>query len=247
MVFKVDMGALQTFDELVMATPSSPNDYARVFNVAVSADGSSWANVATCKGTSASQVVRFPAQTARYVRIALDQGTAAHYWWSIDELNVYTNGSVPPPSTTTTTTTTLPPRTTPTVSVSPSANPVQIGSIGAGQHGIEAVIVAFTYYANATQIMFEFNQIYRQLESSLTEAAQFTELLLTPPAVTDPVAPEPLRPAASDVRFEHVTFAHAGGSPLFTGLDLAVPGGTKLGLVGRSGGGRARWRACCCG
>ncbi|HUB23012.1 MAG TPA: ABC transporter ATP-binding protein [Streptosporangiaceae bacterium] len=111
--------------------------------------------------------------------------------------------------------------------------------LGAGQHGIAAVIVAFTYYANATQIMFEFNQIYRQLESSLTEAAQFTELLLTPPSVTDPVAPEPLRPVASDVRFEHVTFAHAGGSPLFTGLDLAVPGGTKLGLVGRSGGGKS--------
>ena len=29
-------------------------------------------------------------------------------------------------------------------------------------------------------------------------------------------------------------FAHAGGSPSFTGLDLAVPSGTKLGLVGRS-------------
>src|SRR5580700_7672043 len=112
-------------------------------------------------------------------------------------------------------------------------------ALGAGQHGIEAVIVAFTYYANATQIMFEFNQIYRQLESSLTEAAQFTELLLAPPMVTDPVAPEPLRLAASDVRFAHVTFAHAGGSPLFTGLDLAVPGGTKLGLVGRSGGGKS--------
>jgi ABC-type transport system involved in Fe-S cluster assembly fused permease/ATPase subunit len=63
-------------------------------------------------------------------------------------------------------------------------------------------------------------------------------LLLTPPTVVDPVAPEPLRAQASDVRFERVTFAHAGGLPLFTGLDLAVPGGTKLGLVGRSGGGK---------
>jgi ABC-type multidrug transport system, ATPase and permease components len=98
--------------------------------------------------------------------------------------------------------------------------------------------VAFTYYSNATRIMFEFNQIYRRLESSLTEAAQFTELLLTPPTVVDPIAPEPLRPKASDVRFERVTFAHAGGLPLFTGLDLAVPSGTKLGLVGRSGGGK---------
>jgi ATP-binding cassette subfamily B protein len=111
-------------------------------------------------------------------------------------------------------------------------------ALGAGQHGIEAIIVAFTYYSNATRIMFEFNQIYRQLESSLTEAAQFTELLFTQPTVVDPIVPEPLRPTASDVRFERVTFAHAGGSPLFTGLDLAVPSGTRLGLVGRSGGGK---------
>jgi ATP-binding cassette, subfamily B, bacterial len=112
-------------------------------------------------------------------------------------------------------------------------------ALGAGQHGIEAIVVVFTYYSNATRIMFEFNQIYRRLESSLTEAAQFTELLLTRPAVVDPIAPEPLRAQASDVRFERVTFAHAGGLPLFTGLDLAVPSGTKLGLVGRSGGGKS--------
>ncbi|MEU7009917.1 ABC transporter ATP-binding protein [Streptomyces sp. NPDC046332] len=111
-------------------------------------------------------------------------------------------------------------------------------SLGAGQHGVEAVIVAFTYYANATRIMFEFNQIYRRLESSMTEAAQFTELLLEPPAVRDPSSPEPLLPQGADVRFEQVTFAHAGAEPLFEGLDLDVPGGAKIGFVGRSGGGK---------
>jgi ATP-binding cassette, subfamily B, bacterial len=109
-------------------------------------------------------------------------------------------------------------------------------ALGAGQHGIEAIIVTFTYYSNATKIMFEFNQIYRQLESSLTEAAQFTELLFTQPTVVDPVAPEPLRPKSSDVRFERVTFAHAGGLPLFTGLGTLVgERGVKL-----SGGQRQR-------
>ncbi|MFH9859196.1 ABC transporter ATP-binding protein [Streptomyces sp. NPDC017202] len=111
-------------------------------------------------------------------------------------------------------------------------------ALGGGGHGVEAVVVAFTYYSNATRIMFEFNQVYRRLESSMTEAAQFTELLLSPPTVLDPRVPEPLRPAAADVRFERVTFAHDGARPLFEGLDLAVPGGTKLGLVGRSGGGK---------
>ncbi|MGI5253802.1 ABC transporter ATP-binding protein [Actinacidiphila glaucinigra] len=111
-------------------------------------------------------------------------------------------------------------------------------TLGAGTHGVEAVVVAFTYYSNATRIMFEFNQIYRRLESSMTEAAQFTELLLKPPTVLDPPAPEPLRSTGADVRFEHVTFAHGGAEPLFEGLDLAVPSGARVGLVGRSGGGK---------
>ncbi|MFG2713044.1 ABC transporter ATP-binding protein [Streptomyces goshikiensis] len=105
-------------------------------------------------------------------------------------------------------------------------------------HGVEAVVVAFTYYSSATRIMFEFNQIYRRLESSMTEAAQFTELLLTPATVLDPPSPEPAPTRAADVRFEKVTFAHAGSGPLFEGLDLDVPNGAKIGLVGRSGGGK---------
>ncbi|MGH3941440.1 MAG: ABC transporter ATP-binding protein [Pseudonocardiaceae bacterium] len=108
-----------------------------------------------------------------------------------------------------------------------------------GQLGVEAIVVTFVYYSNATRIMFQFNQIYRRLESCLTEAAQFTELLLTPPTVLDPVSPEPLRPAAADVCFKQVSFAHTGSAPLFTGLDLAVPSGTRIGLVGRSGGGKS--------
>ncbi|MFJ9151196.1 ABC transporter ATP-binding protein [Streptomyces sp. NPDC102270] len=111
-------------------------------------------------------------------------------------------------------------------------------TLGGGEHGVEAVVVAFTYYSNATRIMFEFNQIYRRLESSMTEAAQFTELLLTPPTVLDPPSPEPLLPGPAEVRFEGVSFAHAGAGRLFEGLDLVVPGGTKVGLVGRSGGGK---------
>ncbi|MEU6184600.1 ABC transporter ATP-binding protein [Nocardia sp. NPDC047038] len=104
--------------------------------------------------------------------------------------------------------------------------------------GVEAIVVAFTYYFNATGIMFRFNQIYRRLETVLTEAAQFTELLLDEPKVLDAEHPEPLRPAGFDVRFEAVDFTHEGARQLFRGLDLHVPSGAKVGLVGRSGGGK---------
>jgi len=110
--------------------------------------------------------------------------------------------------------------------------------LGSGSLGVEAIVVTFAYYTNATRIMFEFNQIYRRLESSLTEAAQFTELLLDGPTVLDPESPEPLRTTGAGVRFERVHFTHAGAPALFRGLDLDVPDGAKVGLVGRSGGGK---------
>ncbi|TMQ90980.1 ABC transporter ATP-binding protein [Actinomadura soli] len=107
-----------------------------------------------------------------------------------------------------------------------------------GGLGVEAIVVTFSYYTSATRIMFEFNQIYRRMESTLTESAQFTELLLMPPTVVDPPDPQPLRPADAAVRFERVLFAHGHGPPLFEGLDLEIPSGAKIGLVGRSGGGK---------
>jgi ATP-binding cassette, subfamily B, bacterial len=107
-----------------------------------------------------------------------------------------------------------------------------------GGLGVEATVVTFAYFTNATRIMFEFNQIYRRFENALTEAAQFTELLLDEPTVLDPADPEPLRVKDSGVRFDGVVFAHGGAEPLFTGLDLDIPAGTRIGLVGRSGGGK---------
>ncbi|WP_245721013.1 ABC transporter ATP-binding protein [Nocardia pseudovaccinii] len=110
--------------------------------------------------------------------------------------------------------------------------------LSGGDAGVEAIVVAFTYYFNATGIMFRFNQIYRRLETVLTEAAQFTELLLDEPKVIDNEHPEPLRPKGFDVRFETVNFTYGGARQLFRELDLHVPSGAKVGLVGRSGGGK---------
>ncbi len=104
---------------------------------------------------------------------------------------------------------------------------------------VETVFVTFTYYAQATKILFELNQIYRAIESSLTEAAQFTELLLDDPTVVDPAEPMPFAPTDSSVEFRHVRFRHGdAATPLFTDLDLRVASGEKIGLVGRSGGGK---------
>ena len=104
---------------------------------------------------------------------------------------------------------------------------------------LEAVFITFTYYATATRVVWEFNRIYRNLEGALTDAAQFAELLLDPPAVVDDVAAEPFAPASFSVEMKDVSFRYgAEQALLFNRFSLRIDAGTKVGLVGRSGGGK---------
>ena len=111
-------------------------------------------------------------------------------------------------------------------------------SAGTGA-SLETVFITFSYYATATRVMWEFNRIYRNLESALTDAAQFTELLLDPPAVVDAPAPDALAPADASIELRSVSFRYAADQPLlFDGFSLRSQAGEKVGLVGRSGGGK---------
>ncbi len=105
--------------------------------------------------------------------------------------------------------------------------------------GLQAVFITFSYYAAITRVMWEFNRIYRNLESALTEAAQFTELLLDPPAVTDLSETIPFAPAHYGIELRNVCFRYSPSQPLlFDDFSLDIPHGAKVGLVGYSGGGK---------
>src|SRR5688572_15282357 len=104
---------------------------------------------------------------------------------------------------------------------------------------LETVFLTFSYFATATRVMWEFNRIYRNLEGALTDAAQFADLLLDPPSVQDVGSPVPFAPRDYGVEVRDVSFRHSPEQPLlFDRFSLNVPAGTKLGLVGRSGGGK---------
>jgi ABC-type multidrug transport system fused ATPase/permease subunit len=66
-----------------------------------------------------------------------------------------------------------------------------------------------------------------RLESAMAGAGQL-------PSGKHPAAGTPAR----EVRFRNLTFAYPGGAPVLKGLDLVIPAGTSLAVVGQNGAGK---------
>jgi ATP-binding cassette, subfamily B, bacterial len=103
----------------------------------------------------------------------------------------------------------------------------------------ESVLVTFGFFAAATKALFEFNQIYRDMETSLTEGAQFTEYLLENPKIVDATSTD-LHVRDAHIDFENVHFAYTenADNSVFENLNLTIKPGERIGLIGRSGSGK---------
>lgn len=82
--FQIDMGAVQTFNQIILDAGLSIDDYARGYQVFVSNDGTNWGSPVASGVGSPFTTITFALQTARYFRI-VQTGTDTH-WWSIHEL-----------------------------------------------------------------------------------------------------------------------------------------------------------------
>lgn len=103
-----------------------------------------------------------------------------------------------------------------------------------------AVFVTFSYFVQASEILFEFNRTYRNIENALTEAAQFTELLAEPPKLSEKPNAKPIHVTKGVIEFNSVNFAYDDNkqSSLFENFNLLISPGEKVALVGHSGGGK---------
>lgn len=105
---------------------------------------------------------------------------------------------------------------------------------------LATIFITFTYYSLFTRFLWEFNGVYRRLESAISDAAQFTELLIDEPIVVDIAKPKPFSVVRGKIEFSSVTFGHDEEEGiLFDGLNLRIKPGEKVGLVGHSGGGKS--------
>jgi len=76
-------------------------------------------------------------------------------------------------------------------------------------------------------------------QRALVSAERAFALLDAPPAVVERAGAVPLARARGHVRLEAVGFSYDGRTPALDGVDLDVPAGTCVGIVGRTGAGKS--------
>ena len=105
------------------------------------------------------------------------------------------------------------------------------------------IVVVFSYYSLISRIFWEINKVYRHIESSISEASEFTQLLIDPPLVQDAPEARQLQITDANIRFNKVDFKYNDGDQdeknLFLNkFNLDIKSKQKVGLVGSSGGGK---------
>ncbi len=80
---------------------------------------------------------------------------------------------------------------------------------------------------------------FAELPRSAAAASRVVQLLRTDPVIADPADPSPLPPGGGEVRLSGVEFSYPGGPPVLDGIDLTIPAGTSIAVVGNTGSGKS--------
>jgi ATP-binding cassette subfamily B protein len=116
------------------------------------------------------------------------------------------------------------------------------GLVAITSYGTSASLLylVISYTQNITAQLWQFSRLIRNINRSLGDSVEMTEILGLKPEVQDPPQPEKVRMRRGEVSFNKVAFAYPENTeqPLFKALDMKVKPGEKVGLVGPSGGGK---------
>jgi ATP-binding cassette subfamily B protein len=102
------------------------------------------------------------------------------------------------------------------------------------------VLTAFLGYATTFfDPVQQLSQLYSTFLSAVAALDKIMEVLVEEPQVTDGPAARPLQRIRGHVRFDDVHFSYGTGPEVLHGIDLDVPPGTTVALVGHTGAGKS--------
>ena len=95
------------------------------------------------------------------------------------------------------------------------------------------------YLANFFDPVQQLSQLYNTFLAAVAALYKITDVLDEEPDVLDLPDARELATIQGDVRFDNITFGYGDGPTVLHGLDLAVPAGTTVALVGHTGAGKS--------
>jgi ABC-type multidrug transport system fused ATPase/permease subunit len=108
-----------------------------------------------------------------------------------------------------------------------------------GQTEIGVLAAFLLYLRRFFEPMQELSQFYNSLQSATAALEKLAGVLDEKPSVPEPVRPRPLPAARGELAFRHARFAYRPDRPVLSPLDLRIPAGQTVALVGATGAGKS--------
>ncbi|MGH2994977.1 MAG: ABC transporter ATP-binding protein [Gaiellaceae bacterium] len=108
-----------------------------------------------------------------------------------------------------------------------------------GDVSVGTLFAFLLYLSNFFDPVQQLSQLYNTFLSAVAALDKIMDVMDEQPTVVDRAGAQPLPPIEGHVRFEGVRFGYAEGVEVLHGIDLDVPAGTTVALVGHTGAGKS--------
>jgi ATP-binding cassette, subfamily B, bacterial len=108
-----------------------------------------------------------------------------------------------------------------------------------GQVTVGTLFAFLLYLANFFDPVQQLSQLYNTFLAAVAALDKIMDVMDEEPEVVDRPEARPLPSIAGDVRFDAVRFGYGEGPEILHGIDLDVPAGTTVALVGHTGAGKS--------
>jgi len=109
----------------------------------------------------------------------------------------------------------------------------------AGELDVGALVAVLLYVKRFFQPIQQLGMFYNALQSAVAALEKVSGLLAEEPTVVEPADPTPLPRARGEVRLDHVGFRYGEGPVVLPDLDLEIPAGQTVALLGSTGAGKS--------
>ncbi|WP_159797502.1 ABC transporter ATP-binding protein [Puerhibacterium puerhi] len=108
-----------------------------------------------------------------------------------------------------------------------------------GELDVGVLVAALLYVKRFFQPIQQVGMFYNAFQSAAAALEKVSALLAEEPTVVEPARPVALPAARGELRLEHVTFRYGHGPVVLPDLDLTIPAGQTVALVGTTGAGKS--------